>query len=314
MIPMGDLLYIVNPAALSGRAHRRWEALRRGVPDGETLFTNGPLHARELAAAADGFESVIAVGGDGTVNEVLSGIMDQAGPRPALGVIPLGSGNDVARCLGTVTLDRAAQALTGRARGTFDLLRVDYHVNGRPARRFAFLACNVGFSAAGLRRVTPRLKRWLGGKAAYFAGMAVAAVSYRPSRMTIRWDGGDHTGPTWLVMGANAEWMGGGGMRVAPGARVDDGEFNVTILEAQSRLTILRQMPKISSGAHLGAPGVHYFPSTRLEIDAEPVAGVDMDGEVIGETPVRIAILPQALTAIVLPFNTDDRERQHRSE
>ena len=137
----GKRLFIVNPTAYGGRGAGRWQELqsrlRLAAAMDQVVFTRRAGEAEQLAAAAIGFRTVVAAGGDGTVSEVISGIMQHPAPRPRLGVIPLGTGNDIAHLVGAGSDDAAVALLDGGTTRTHDLLRIEYETGAGSAVRRA---------------------------------------------------------------------------------------------------------------------------------------------------------------------------------
>jgi len=297
---VGRIFYIINPAGRGGAGIKAWKAFRELWPDAvdqdDVRFTERPGHAREIAAGAGDCDVLAVVGGDGTVGEVISAVMDREGAKPRVATIPAGTGNDIARHMGVHTVAEAVRALRkGHARSV-DLIRIDARVDNRPAHIYAFLLANVGFSA--IPGVSPWMKRLLGPTGAYYLGTLVQVFAYRCPRMTVRADGREHSGPIWMVTIGNAPSSSGGSMCLSPGAEFDDGELNITIINfsgtSKSGL-ITRLMPKIAGGTHVKEPDVDYFPAKRIEIESDPPAIVDMDGDLFGTTPATFTVCPNAI-------------------
>ncbi len=255
-------------------------------------------HAVELVAAGieAGFRNILAIGGDGTVNEVVNGIFGQTYSREGeltLAVLPLGTGNDWARGLGIGSQPETALEMLRTPR----LVRHDIGVasfddDGR-SQHFINVA-GVGFDAAVVERM-PQTKRTL----TYLSGLLGALMSYKPLPASI---GIDQLGLELNLFVAFA-CLGrycGGGMRVAPGAVADDGLFDLTAITAMSRLEVLRNLRRLFDGSLLDHPKVTALRGRALRFDAPQALGVELDGEWAGLTPVRFELLPQAL-AVVLP-------------
>lgn len=298
---MDDVLYIVNPAGQGGVGVKTWEAFQASWPEPiaseQVVFTERPGHAREIAASTRGHATYAAVGGDGTVGEIMSGIVDRPEPRPRLAIVPAGTGNDMARNLGITSLQDAVAALRQGHERAVDLVRVESQVDGRRAHHCAFLFCAVGFSSIPMMK--PWMKRLLGPRGAYYLATLLQAVAYRAPDMVVRTDGREFHGRTWVVVIGNAEHSAGGSMRLAPGACIDDGELDVTIIPSGSKFKLIPGlMPKIASGAHVTEPGVAYFPARRIEIDSDPPAIVDLDGDLFGTTPAVITVCPGILRVV----------------
>ncbi len=166
---VSKILYIINPAGRGGAGSKAWEKFRALWPDEieaeHAIVTKKLGHALEIATSADGYDVLAAVGGDGTVGEIMSGIMDCEGPKPALAIVPAGTGNDIARNVGIGSVEDSVRVLREcRPRG-FDLIRIDCQNDGQPEHRHAFLHGIVGFSSIPM--VKPWMKRLLGPTGAY---------------------------------------------------------------------------------------------------------------------------------------------------
>jgi diacylglycerol kinase (ATP) len=298
------VFYIINPAGQGGKGTRAWEKFRKLWParmdPAQVCVTERPGHARELATTIEGRDIIAAVGGDGTVGEVMSGIMDRQGTRPRLAIIPGGTGNDIALSMGITSIEDGVRSLReGRARAV-DLIRVDGQVEGKPGHRHAFLFAAVGFSSYPM--VRPWMKRLMGPRGAYYLGTLLKALIYQPPQMIIRTAGGECRGRIWAVVAGNAEKSAGGSMCLAPGARIDDGELNITIIPAGQKFKMItRLMPRIASGSHTTEPGISYFPGQRIEIVSEPPALLDLDGDFFGLTPATVTVCPRMLEIMVRP-------------
>lgn len=299
-------LVITNPAAAAGQAQARLDGLQLRLhqltSDLRFVVTTAPGHAVELArAAADDFDLVIAVGGDGTVREVASGLVSNPAPRAVLGILPIGTGNDVAAQLGLADVDAALAALaTGIAR-PLDVIEACLTERARPAVQHALLFAAAGFAADLLRLTGPTVKRWFGQRLSYSVGFFRALRHYRPPLMRVRADGREFAGRMLHVGAGNSEWVGGGAMRLSPGARMDDGRLELCLIEALSRLEVLWRFPQLVRGTFPGHPKVRYFPGRELEIQSDPPVPLALDGDVVGQTPATFRLLPGALR-IVTPI------------
>jgi diacylglycerol kinase (ATP) len=292
---MSKTLYIINPAGSGGAGVKAWERLQlewsTQINSEDVRFTERQGHAREIAASSEGYEILVAIGGDGTAGEILSGIMDNKVPRPKLSIIPAGTGNDIARNVGIFSFEDGIAALRGGHVKYYDLIRIDCHVDNRLVHRYAFLHGNVGFSSIPM--VRPWMKRILGPKAAYYLGTFLQIIVYRPPHMTVRWEEQEYSGHVWIVVVGSVERISGGSMCIAPGARADDGELKISIIPSQSKFKMMTQMlPKVATGAHVDEPGVSYFPAKKIEVESDPPVILDVDGDIFGATPATFAICP----------------------
>ena len=291
-------LYIVNPAAFGGRGGEAWQRFRDRNPDlpgNDEIFTTVPGQAREVASSARDRDTLVAVGGDGTVGEVLCGIMDHPEPRPMLSVIPAGTGNDIARVAGIRSIDDAASALRHGSPRKFDLFRVHCMSGAEPVQRYACLASYVGFSVVSSRTLKPWMKRLLGAKKAYYLATILGIMRYRLPNMTLRCGNHQYEGKAWMIIVGNVDRIGGDSMCVAPGASPDDGVLNVSVIRSMSKPAILRKLPGLATGAYVNEPEVSYFPGETIEVTSDPPASVEVDGDVCGTTPVTYTVCPGAM-------------------
>lgn len=295
-------LFIVNPAAAAGGGGARWAAVRaelrrRGVT-GEQRVTSRPGHGleivREAAAAVD---VVVAVGGDGTVGEVASGIL-QAGAGARLGIVPFGTGNDVARQLGLGSLAQALESLAGSESAALDAIEVRYTDNADTRIRHALLFASVGLAGEVLRLTTPRVKRWFGQRLSYSVGFLRALVTYRAPQARVGTDAGDFAGRWLHICAGNSAWAGGGAMQLSPGAQWDDGRLDLCLIEALSRIETAWQFPKLVRGTFTGHPKVRYFRGTRMTLESEQPLPLQLDGELLGTTPATFTVRPQCLQVL----------------
>jgi diacylglycerol kinase (ATP) len=296
------LFLIANPKAAAGRAARRWQALLEGARRRclvEHAITMRPGHAVELARTACGnYDAIIAVGGDGTVNEVASGILLSVGPETPLGIVPFGTGNDVAQLLGIRTPDDVLAACAARSMRSIDVIEVRCQEAEKPVTRYALLYASVGFAGELVRWTTPAVKCAFGARYCYSVGFFLALVSYRSPRMKVRCDDRLFEGRMFLACAGNAEYVAGGVMRLSPGAKIDDGKLNVSIIDALGRWETVRQFPRLLRGEHVGHPKVCYLAALSLTVEPETTMNVQVDGECFGQTPVTFAIKPRALSIL----------------
>ncbi len=307
---LNKVLYIINPAANGGAGIQIWEAFKscsaEPIDPAHVVYTEHPGHASEIATTVEGYETIVAAGGDGTVSEVICGIMNRKNPALSLAVIPCGTGNDIARNAGIFSVSDAATALYNGELRAFDLIRITRQVDGHEEHRHAFLFANVGFSSIPMMK--PWMKRLLGATGAYYLATMLQILAYRPPHMIVRVDGKEHTGPIYLVVAANTERAGGGCMRIAPGAITDDGMLNISIMKSASIYKVItRLFTCISKGTHINQPEVSYFTGRNIEVYSEPEAVLDLDGELFGTTPATISVCPRVLNLLC-----NDRTRQKR--
>jgi len=287
---------ILNPTAGRGRAgrheHEAVQALQNaGVPF-ELLHTEAPEHATELAreAASQGAECIIAAGGDGTVHEVASGMWDT---DAVLGVMPLGSGNDFAQAHGIPgDLVGAAELICAGGVGHTDV--------GRFGERSFFNTIGIGFDAqVSLRsRSIQRLR----GDLMYLAAVLGTFRHYRSPRFTISAPGYDREDRFYMIMVAIGQ-REGGGFTLAPSAVVDDGLFDVCVVDDIPIRTAVRMIPRAMKGTHTTLDFITMLRVPRIRIETEPPILLHADGQIyrIGEEVLEITCEPKALAVRMPP-------------
>ena len=300
---------IVNPAAHKGGASRRWVAIRselaRRMGAFEPRFTNAPGHATELArqALAAGARRIVTVGGDGTVNETLNGMLDRSGrltsPDSVLCPVPAGTANELCRALGHLKDPALAfDAAASSASRPIDLLRVRCTgLDGQPVERFGYLIVSLGGAATISHRTSQ--SRWLKklGGIAYLLMTPPVTLGYRSRDVAITIDGvAQGTRPIFTAMVANTE-NGGGGMRLMPGARFDDGVLDLIEMGDIAPLAMLTQvLPKVYSGGHVHHPKVSVSRGTSFRFESEVETLVDLDGETVGRLPLEVSVIPRGFS------------------
>lgn len=305
-------LVIINPASAGGATGAGWPRLasdlRAHFGPFACAFTAGAGDGRRIAAreARAGRRLIIACGGDGTISEVANGILD-ADTGAELGVLPSGTGGDFRRTLRLPAraADTAARLRNGRTR-LIDVGRVEYsnHAGEREARFFLNVA-SCGMGGEVVRRVKGETPGWLpqgaarllGGKASFAAAALQTTLSFKKPRLRVRLDERAERQLTVAnLCVANARYFGGG-MKIAPDAKLNDGLLDVVALGDLDTLTILTNVYKLYLGTHLGMQQVHHAHATRVTVgavDDEPVT-LEVDGELVGTLPARFEIQREAL-------------------
>lgn len=293
------VVVIVNPVAGRGLGMRlvpRLEHLVREAIAATTqacevrvALTSVTTDAESLAreAVAHGADLVVAAGGDGTLNGVVNAV---AGTSVGIAQIPLGTGNDFARALGVPRSPHEAVRLLRDGR----IAQMDVGV--ADGRRFLNVA-GCGFDAAVAEQMNRR-RRWLSGTPAYVLTVLATLARYRPVPMRIRVDETTIETPAMLCAVANGTGYGGG-MRIAPEARWDDGLLDVCVVKAVGKLEFLRAFPRVFRGNHTTHPKVIMLRGKTVHVEsAWPVPAL-LDGELAGNTPVQFAVEPRALRFVV---------------
>lgn len=294
---MPRVCFIVNPTAGHGRALKTWkriEPVAARLGEFGVKFTQRPRHGEELArqAALEGYDRVISLGGDGTLNEVGNGLM---GTGAALGVVPTGTGNDWVR---TVGIEREPEEA---CRIAFQGRRMKMDVGLAHGYRHFFNVAGIGFDAEVSRRVNdygPVLKT-VGGTLPSLLGILGTLFRFTGVPMRIQLDEQVLTPNRLLLMAVGIARYYGGGMKILPEARIDDGLFEIAWADQLDKLELIKLVGKIYSGEHVGHPKVRMARGRRLTAVSDQPVAFHLDGDVVGNLPVTFELLPQAIDVIV---------------
>ncbi len=300
MLDAPEAILIINPTAGRGKAGKQVPEIRRllgaKVANWAWHYTKKRGDATDLAreAAQSGVRTVIAVGGDGTLHEVVNGVL---GSEATVGLIPFGTGNDFARALGLFgSLETACAALTGGVVKHIDIGVIKG--NGTDGPRHFLVLAGTGYDARTAQTVNDGI-RHLSGPLAYVWGAILTLRTFKPFALTLTLD----EEPPRQVQAMFASFCNtettGGGMKIAPGATVDDGSLDVCLVETVSKPALLYQLTQIFSGKHVRHPAVTMLRARTISVDADPPQPLLIDGEVCGTTPATISLLPGALPFLV---------------
>ncbi len=301
--PFGPLTVIVNPRA--GRAHVGEEVpelerqLRARGLEYTLRLTEAPGDATRFAREAirSGGRFLVAVGGDGTVHEVVNGMMDDGRPLAddlVLGVVAAGSGCDLVRTFGLPgDAARACRHLVGDAVYPLDLIRITATgPDGERRTRYGVNVAEAGLGAAVAARAE-RLPRSL-GQARYFVAFWLTLPRFRLTRVEVRADRRSYEGPAFLVVVGNCQFYGGG-MRVSPRSYPGDGVLDVLVFKGP-RSDAFTMIPRIYRGEHIPHPHVAELRAkVAVRVEADRPLPVEADGEILGETPAVFQVVPRAI-------------------
>ncbi len=296
---------IVNPVAGAGRTAKKWPQIMHWLQNIGLYFehdlTEASGHARELAksAAEKGYELVISVGGDGTINEVVNGLYDAGNiAGVTLGIISTGTGSDYIRTLGVSrAYKEACQCLTCPKKFTVDVGVVEYFSNGQMVKRLFVNFAGLGFDAEIVRATTQKFKV-LNSTASYLAGLLATLLFYKNKEVSLVVDGKAEERKICTVLMSNGKY-GGGGMLAAPDANLTDGHLDVLIIGDVSKPDLLWSLPRVYKGTHLTHPKVTMKRARELEIRSNEPLPLQADGELLGELPAHFYVLPAVLNIAV---------------
>lgn len=304
---------IVNPASAGGRTRRRWHenagVLRRLGIEAEVVMTTSPGSATKLVRTAlrRGARRIVSFGGDGTLNEVVNGFFDESGEPlgagAALCVVPSGSGGDFGRTAGIARAQAdALSVLAGEDTRAIDAGRIDFDDG---SRRYFLNVADCGIGGEVVARVNrSRFKGGgLRGSAVFLWQSLATLMRYRGGEVRVTIDGEVVQRAVQSVVIANGRFFGGG-MHIAPGAQLDDGVFDVVIIEALGRLRSMTAMPSLYRGTHVRRPEVEVRRGRVIRV--EHLAGpllFDVEGEQVGGTGATLTCLPGAIRLCVTTAN-----------
>jgi YegS/Rv2252/BmrU family lipid kinase len=248
-----------------------------------------------VQAADDGAALVVAVGGDGTLNEVANGLLSLPGDRPELAVIPLGTGMDFARSHGIPRkLDAAIDVAREGAATEIDAGRVSFRAwDGSDGQAYFANIASAGMSGAVARQANETTKA-LGGKVSFFAALVRVFATWRNTELVVEAGGERRSGKMTNLIVANGRYQGGG-MLIAPEASVDDGLFDVLLIGDITKRDFVLNVGKIYRGTHLSHPKIDLLRSAAVYVEAEVAVPIELDGEQPGTTPARFEVVPRAL-------------------
>jgi len=300
---------IVNSVAVD-RCNGRWHRLENqiknnGHPPADVRMTGSFGEATRLAreAAQSGCRRVVAVGGDGTVNEVLNGLFENGVPLDGsiiLGIVPLGSGCDLARTLGiTAETSPALKPPESCSTRKIDVGKVEFtDLQGLRRTRLFINIADLGAGGLVVEKAN-KAPAILGRRPNYVWGILTAALVYQARRLKIAIDGN----PPFEVLTRNAIVANGRyfgrGFLAAPDAKLDDGLFDIVNIGDLGTLEAVRNVPKLRNGTHLSHPKVSHYRGKRVEVTSDESVLLEMDGDLVGTLPVTCEVIPAAINVMV---------------
>ena len=304
---------VVNPHSAGGRTARQWPQLAAMLESRlgrvATRFTGEPGAGIAITRGLlrEGYDLIIAVGGDGTINEVANGFFDNdqmVRPEAVIGILPLGTGGDFRRTLEIPTdADGAIGILAAGVPLQIDVGKATFRANGGQASRYFVNLLSFGMGG----HVAAQSKNFMGrfgGKAAFFWATVKTFLSYRGRQVNLSLDGNSTRLPFFItnVAVGNGQFHGGG-MRPCPAAVPNDGLFDVTIINYAGALQLLRSISMLYSGEVYSHAKVRHFEASRILAEASSATEIEIDGEPLGTLPLEITLLPRQLRVLVAPSN-----------
>ena len=295
---------IVNPRAAGGAAAAHWPKIVQQVGLVEALFSQRPNHASELAAKLldEGFERILAVGGDGTISETLNGFFRDGqliNPAAELGILPMGTGGDFQRTLGICDMAAAVGVVLAGKTKTIDVGHINFerHGGGRASRYFINLA---SFGMGG--EVATRAKNALSsmsGKAAFMYATVEVFFRYQAKTVELSLDGGAPTTHKILNIAIGNGRYHGGVMHVCPKALLDDGVLEVTVIDSLGMLTLAKDLRVLYSDNVYEHAKIHHNRAKQIRATSDARVSIEVDGEALGTLPIEVRVLPAAIRMLV---------------
>jgi diacylglycerol kinase (ATP) len=281
---------------------RRWHG-----HDLSVCVTERPGHARVSAerASAHGCELILAVGGDGTINEIVNGMLagdKESNTHVDLGIISCGTGHGLAQSLGIPpSIDRQAQIAAGNQTRCIDAARAGFQeVNGEHTTRYFINECQIGIGAAVVERVGSQQKRF-GGLVAYGLGTLMLLKDHPNQTIRVTVDCNHPITQSFVGICVGNGARTAGGIRLTPLAQLDDGLMDVLYLHGQPFSRRLLLFPRVPSGRHIHSGHCSYFKARHITFSSDEHVPVAADGEMLGSLPCTIDIIPGALRVRCLP-------------
>lgn len=303
-----EWFFIVNPNAGSRKCEKDWPVIRnllheKGL-DFDYQLTEYRMHAVEITQSATirGYRKLVVVGGDGTLNEVVNGVLSQKAIPSidiCVGMIPVGTGNDWGRMF-HIPHDYKEAIDVLKKGDTFlqDGGMVSYQNSLSKKERYFVNIAGIGFDAAVVEQTNHMKDGGSGGTYAYLKSLVTSLISYKPTRIKIEVDGEKIENDVFSISVGICKYNGGGMMQL-PDAVPNDGLFDITVINKISRGDVILSLPKLYNGKIGSHPKVFTYSGERVLVQSDPPIYLETDGESLGHTPLEFRIIPKSLKMIV---------------
>lgn len=305
--PDKPLFVVVNPNAGNGKGKKDWDRisslLLKVDPGFRAAFSEGKGHASRLAEAAaeEGYRTIITIGGDGTLNEVLNGVLSHKASKPSefsLGIIPVGTGNDWGRMFGIpLVYEGAVDVIAARQTMPHDVGVVTFYEEEKKHTRYFINIAGVGFESVVVRKTNRQKEKGKSGKAIYLYNLLSSLVTYRHAEAKLTIDGNTSESKIFSVNVGNGRYCGGG-MRQTPDALPDDGMLDITVIKDIGKIEIIRSLKILYDGTILSHPKVDGYRAKKLLVESVTPLPVEADGETLGFTPAEFSVIPAGINII----------------
>jgi YegS/Rv2252/BmrU family lipid kinase len=302
-----EWLVIVNPNAGQGKGKKDWDKISALLTKFElpckVYFTEKKLHAIELTkeGIAAGYRKIIAVGGDGTMNEIVNGAFIQTicpTQDIVLGMITVGTGNDWGKMFGIPKdYEEAIRIIKEFKVFIHDTGVIKYYRGTEIEKRYFLNIAGLGFDAVVVKRTNAQKDKGRSGKAVYFYNLLKSLIAYRNTNTEVVIDGQKIMNNTFTISLGIGKYSGGG-MRQTPNAIPDDGLFDITIIRKMGKGEIIMNLKKLYDGTILEHPKIKGYTGKNIKIDSDPLIHVEADGESLGHSPVEFQIIPKSIKIV----------------
>ena len=302
-----EYLIIVNPNAGSGKGKKDWEKIS-SLLNNEKLsysvkFTGKKEEAIVLTTEGieSGYRKIIIVGGDGTLNEVVNGVLLNTTCLPldiSLGFIPVGTGNDWGKMFGIPSdYKKAISIIKEGKQMVHDAGVISFSGESGTIKRYFLNIAGLGFESAVVKRTNYQKDHGYNGKLIYFYNLLLSLLTYKNTRTEIVIDGEKIVTDLFSLNIGNGRFCGGG-MRQTPDAIPDDGLLDVTVIGNIGKIEIIRKLHLLYDGTILSHPMITGYRCRNVRVSSGSKIWIEADGESLGHTPAEFSILPSALNII----------------
>ena len=304
-------LVVVNPNAGTRKGEKDWPKIQELLSgqgfDCHTVFTKNRNHAIALTSSAieEGYRNIIVVGGDGTLNEVVNGVFRQNVCAPAdiaIGMIPVGTGNDWGRMYGLPKkYNKAIKVIKKNYLFTQDAGFVSYQDDEGSHERYFINVSGMGYDALVALKTNRMKDKGKGGTMSYILNIFTGLYQYENTHFDISVDGKDVFSGKVLSMNLGICKYNGGGLMQVPDAIPDDGLLDITVIKAISKFKIIKNVTKLYDGSITKLKFVNTYRGATCRIVSRPQGSVflEADGESLGHSPLEFSVIPKALNFII---------------
>jgi YegS/Rv2252/BmrU family lipid kinase len=300
-------LVIVNPNAGNGKGKKDWEKISSELSKKDLTFTvkfttrKGDAIHFTSDAIKEGFRKIITVGGDGTLHEVLNGVLcseECPSTEITLALIPVGTGNDWGRMFGIpLNYEKAAAIIKKGKIMLHDAGLISYSEQGEKKKRYFINIAGLGFESVVVKRSNYQKDRGRSGKLIYFYNLLLSLLTYKNTRVQMIIDGNETSADIFSINVGNGRYCGGG-MRQTPNALPTDGLLDVTVIKDIGKLEIIWKLKILYNGTILSHPLIDGYRCKNLKVTSDSLIYTEADGESLGHTPAEFSIIPSAINII----------------